>query len=104
MTAQDITIKQGDRAVLEWAYTGDVSGGTFRFRIRVPGASTHLFSAVPTGNYVDPTTTISTTMATADTAALPVGSFWWSLARRDVGNEETLASGRFDVESTADLP
>lgn len=104
MTAQDITIKQGDRALLAWTYTGDVSGGTFRFRIRQPGASAHLYSGAATGSYSDPTTTISTTLATADTAALPVGSFRWSLRRTDSGYEETLASGRFDVESTADLP
>ena len=101
---QDITIKQGDRVPLAWEYTGDVSGGTFRFRIRVPGAATHLLSAAPTGSYSNPTTTISTTLTATDTAALPVGSFRWSLARTDTSNEETLASGRFDVEWTADLP
>lgn len=101
---QDITIRQGDRVPLEWAFTGDVSSGTFRFRIRQPGASVHLLSAAPTGSYSDPTTTISTTLATADTAALPVGSFQWSLRRTDSSYEETLASGRFVVESTADLP
>ncbi len=104
MTAQDITIKQGDRAVLEWAYTGDVSAGTFRFRIRQPGASVHLYSGAATGSYSAPTTTITTTLATADSAALAVGSYQWSLRRTDASNEETLASGRFDVESTADLP
>lgn len=101
---QDITIKQGDRTALAWAYTGDISSGTFRFRIRKPGASAHLFSAAPTGSYSNPTTTISTTLATTDTEALPVGEHVWSLARRDTGFEETLASGRFVVESTADLP
>ncbi len=101
---QDITIKQGDRLPLAWAFTGDIATGTFRFRIRQPGASAHLFNAAPTGSYSDPTTTISTTLATADTAALPVGQHTWSLARRDVGFEETLASGRFIVEATADLP
>ncbi len=101
---QDITIKQGDRALLAWAYTGNVASGTFRFRIRKPGASVHAYSGAATGTYSAPTTTITTTLATVDSAALAVGSYQWSLRRIDTDNEETLASGRFVVESTADLP
>lgn len=104
MTAQDITISQGDRVLLSWPVTGDVSGGDFRFRVRKPGASTYaLTAAVTVGSYSAPTTPLTLTLAAADTL-LAVGEYAWSLKRHDTDEEETFAKGRFVVESTADLP
>jgi hypothetical protein len=104
MSTLNITISQGDHLGLEWLVTGDVSAGTFRFRVRKPGATAHALSeAVTVGSYSNPTTPLTLTLATTDTL-LAVGEYAWSLARTDTDNEETVAKGRFVVESTADLP